>query len=425
MKSAENTKDFRLLKLTNLVLLVTILALIMVWGTYAKYTSSATGVATATVAKWDISAGIQGEEVSITGDNAEVEFNLFDTILEENGTDEYDVLRDDEGKVIRIAPGTSGAFDLSIKNDSEVTAAYTIDFLVEGAEVPFEFNVNDNGWTTTLENVEETVIEMATSDVVNVQWKWAFEGNDTLDTSLGIENGEVTVTAILSVYQYDNTEENGGSEDDEESDDDRVNPLTLMVDNIEVTDENQDSFIYNPGETVSFTTTQGYDYAVWTIDNLDEQYSSNFINLGDGTATFTIPEGTEGSSWWVNVEISDETGFGISSVLIQVPAKEQGILEVGNFFTGEQSESYGTISENQWYPAGIGIEVEYNNSSIEKIILYKQDSETLTAGAEVYKEGTSVSIDEDGYYGIVLVAKEGQELDFETIEIYNFITKVN
>lgn len=47
-------KDNKLAKLTALVLLVTLAALILVSSTYAKYTSSANVSDTATVAKWSI-----------------------------------------------------------------------------------------------------------------------------------------------------------------------------------------------------------------------------------------------------------------------------------------------------------------------------------------------------------------------------------
>ena len=118
MSTKVNAKSYKIAKFASITLLITTIAAILVWGTYAKYTSIATGTATATVAKWDIKAGAYGEEVSIIGDDATVAFNLFDTILEEDGSEEYDVIRDDEGNVLKIAPGTSGAFDLSIVNYS-------------------------------------------------------------------------------------------------------------------------------------------------------------------------------------------------------------------------------------------------------------------------------------------------------------------
>ena len=137
-------KDNKMMKFISFVLLITVIALILVAGTYAKYTSTATGSATATVAKWDIKAGKTGEELSITGSNATVAFNLFDTILDENGTEETDVVA---GK---IAPGTTGSFELSVKNDSQVNAEYKINFSVGQSNIPLEFKVNEGEWTSSL-----------------------------------------------------------------------------------------------------------------------------------------------------------------------------------------------------------------------------------------------------------------------------------
>ena len=223
-------KDNKLMKFTSFVLLVVMIALILVAGTFAKYTSSATGSDTAIVAKWEILAGSETNMLDISGSNQTIDFNLFDTIKEEDGTtDELDVLADENGNVIRIAPGTSGAFDLHIENNSEVTAAYTIDFEVTGASVPLLFKVGEaTEWSSSLEDVASTVLVMDNSSttetdegktVVNVQWKWPFEtaaadgtstAGDAADTALGILSTEeartVKVTAKLDVVQYDDSE---------------------------------------------------------------------------------------------------------------------------------------------------------------------------------------------------------------------------
>ncbi len=204
-------KENKTLKLIAFALLVTVIAIILVAGTYAKYASSASGSDTAVVAKWDIKAGLAGEEVSITGDNATVAFNLFDTILDEDGTAEADVTA---GK---IAPGTSGAFELSVKNDSQVNAEYGITFSVKEGEseettIPLEFKVNDGEWSSSLSSVATTALNMNSSSVAKVEWRWAYEtadadGNvvagDEVDTELGITPPEVTVTATLNVSQVD------------------------------------------------------------------------------------------------------------------------------------------------------------------------------------------------------------------------------
>ena len=202
----------KMIKLTSFVLLVTMIALSLVSGTYAKYTSSASGTDSAVVAKWDIKAGVSGSETSITGDNATVAFNLFDTINDTGNTDaETDVAT---GK---IAPGTAGSFEMIIKNDSEVTARYGINYTVTGSDVPIEFSVDGgSNWVTSLSNVtpsDSTKIAMNGSATVTVLWRWAFTGDtsanytstqtDPTDTALGLSTPTVTVAATLTVEQVD------------------------------------------------------------------------------------------------------------------------------------------------------------------------------------------------------------------------------
>lgn len=201
-------KENKLTKFISFVLLITIIALILVAGTYAKYTSTATGSDTATVAKWDIKAGVEGSELSITGSNSTVAFNLFDTILDSAETADTAETDVSEGM---IAPGTRGKFELSVKNDSEVNAAYTVNFelvdteLPEGTTLPLEFKVNDGNWTSSLDSVAATALNMGESNIATVQWRWAYESTtgDANDTTLGINKPDLNVKATLVVTQVD------------------------------------------------------------------------------------------------------------------------------------------------------------------------------------------------------------------------------
>lgn len=193
-------KENKILKFTGFVMLIAIIAFALVSGTYAKYTSSASGSATATVAKWDIKAGKTGEEVSITGANPTVSFNLFDTILDtETGEAETDVVAN------KIAPGTMGSFELSILNDSEVNAEYTIEFEIDQENLPLEFRINDGAWTSDLTAIPTTALNMNASDIAKVEWRCAYErtDGDSVDTGLGIAPTEINVDATLVVSQID------------------------------------------------------------------------------------------------------------------------------------------------------------------------------------------------------------------------------
>jgi hypothetical protein len=141
---------------------------------------------------------------------------LFETILDTDGSSEDDITPAD-GTI--IAPGTKGSFDIILKNDSEVTAKYAIDYTVTNtANIPVEFSV-DNGatWTKDLSDVTASdATELAASTgttTITVQWRWAFERgdtddakntNNTSDTTLGLAgSAELKVAAKITVEQVD------------------------------------------------------------------------------------------------------------------------------------------------------------------------------------------------------------------------------
>ncbi|MBR6689455.1 MAG: hypothetical protein IKL68_05515 [Clostridia bacterium] len=198
-------KSNKIVKLTAVVLFVSAITLVLVTGTYAKYASEASGSSSAVVAKWDIKAGAKDNEQSITAENATVTFNLFDTIKNSDGEAETAVAAN------KIAPGTSGSFELSVKNDSEVNAEYTVNFalvdttLPEGTTLPLEFKVNSGEWSKDLTGAQATALARGTSGTVTVQWRWPYEvdGGDANDTKLGLDPKTIKVQATLVVSQVD------------------------------------------------------------------------------------------------------------------------------------------------------------------------------------------------------------------------------
>ena len=197
------SKDSNLTKAIIFILLISMIAMILVSGTYAKYTSSAKGTATATVAKWAFN--VNGTDIAT---NETVTFSLFDTVLDEDGSAEDDVAAG------VVAPGTSGEFTLKLENASEVKAQYAIDYTVTNANnVPIQYSVNGGEWSSELADVlagDATILEAgASANDIRIQWKWAFEGVDATDTALGelARDGAaptVTVEANISANQYVN-----------------------------------------------------------------------------------------------------------------------------------------------------------------------------------------------------------------------------
>ena len=207
-------KKNRTLRASALLLALTLITTCLVGGTFAKYTSSTTGDDTATVAKWSFHVG--NTEFATT-DTTTFAFNLFDTINDTGNTA-------DEGDVAdaKIAPGTSGSFNLTVKNESEVNAKYTVELTETNAKnVPLQYSVDGENWKDSIAEVTMTSytdkpIAMNGSETVTVHWRWVFEGTtsgahvgqtDGTDTALGIAAQTaaptVTITAKLTATQVD------------------------------------------------------------------------------------------------------------------------------------------------------------------------------------------------------------------------------
>ena len=190
-----------------MVRLVAVLAVTMMFtmcfvgGTFAKYTSSATGTDSATVAKWDIKVG--GTNIAT---NDTFTFDLFKTIKDSNGTADETDMSPVDGTI--IAPGTRGSFDIVIKNDSQVNATYAIDYTVNTRSIPVKFSVNGTDWFDDINylDVRGVAINMGATATVTVQWMWEFErtDGDTQDTTLGsAATSTLTVAAAVTATQVD------------------------------------------------------------------------------------------------------------------------------------------------------------------------------------------------------------------------------
>ena len=191
-----------------MVRLVAVLAVTMMFtmcfvgGTFAKYTSSATGTDSATVAKWSFKVG----ETDIATTNT-FAFDLFQTIKDSNGTDAENDMSPVDGTI--IAPGTRGSFDIVIKNDSQVNATYAIDYTVTNTNsIPVKFSVDGTNWFDDINylDVRSVAINMGATATVTVQWMWEFErtDGDNQDTNLGsAASATLEVKAAVTATQVD------------------------------------------------------------------------------------------------------------------------------------------------------------------------------------------------------------------------------
>lgn len=187
-----------------LMLLVSIATTILLGRTFAKYTSSAVGTDTATVAKWSFKIG--NKEIA-TAEAQTIDINLFYTVKDSD-------LTSDEAHVAsgKIAPGTSGSFDLTVENSSEVAAKYAISLeITEGTSLPIKYAVKTDGtqpaesdWKDTIDSVSETEIAVNGKGDAKVYWKWAFDGDDTATGIAARESAtKVTVKATVTATQVD------------------------------------------------------------------------------------------------------------------------------------------------------------------------------------------------------------------------------
>ena len=111
----------RLFILGIFTVMVALVSLSLVSGTWAKYTSTVSGKDTARVAKWDVKVNtVKGASTKQT-----VTFDLFSTtaILDtKDGLAETDVTNNPDDDKNVIAPGTKGKVTFTLRNDSEVSA---------------------------------------------------------------------------------------------------------------------------------------------------------------------------------------------------------------------------------------------------------------------------------------------------------------
>lgn len=171
----------------------------LVGGTFAKYTSSATGNDNANVAKWDIR--VNGANITASDTFT---FDLFNTVNDTKDNNAETDMAPNGGTI--IAPGTTGKFSIAIQNLSQVNATYTIDYTVNTRSIPVEFSTNGTDWKTNINdlNVTNVPIGLGTDTTVTVQWRWVFDGNDTTDTALGsAATATLTVAAKVTATQVD------------------------------------------------------------------------------------------------------------------------------------------------------------------------------------------------------------------------------
>ena len=179
----------------NILLLVVLMLVVItasvVSSTYAKYTAELDGISgTATVAKWAFKA-----------DNTLTNFTIS---LNEN-VDESTLVAD------RVAPGTSGSFDIALVNtNSDVAVDFTIAInSIENLPTNLKLYA-DSAHTKVFDESNPITGVLAAKDATGVTakiyWAWDYEQSnvttgDTADNADGTAAKEITVAIEVSGVQ--------------------------------------------------------------------------------------------------------------------------------------------------------------------------------------------------------------------------------
>ncbi|HBE13488.1 MAG TPA: hypothetical protein DCY74_04895 [Clostridiales bacterium] len=178
------------------ILVITLITGCFVSGSLAKYTSSFTGDTTARVAYFNVTVG------DSTG-----EYNLFEYSeinVDENGAGDSEYV---------IAPGTSGSMDIYIVNNSEVSVTIA-DFQITETNtdsIPIEYSTDGIAFgtlgaavTTLATTANDIYLYESSGSVGTLYWRWIFNGDDAVDTALGLAGtAEVSLAFSCTATQVD------------------------------------------------------------------------------------------------------------------------------------------------------------------------------------------------------------------------------
>lgn len=223
-------KKSSMMRVASVMLVLSLALSCAVFGTMAKYTSKTSGDDKVQVAKWEFE--VDGVDIA-NATQQTIVFDLFNTVQDDaapsvGGADDANVdnaADTNAGTVQLIAPGTGGAFDLVVKNLSQVDAEYDLDLTItkSDATIPVEFKAMVGstelvGWTYNLDDLDFIDRQLAYLDhdtdideeTITIYWRWAFEqpvGDgktyatleeaNAADTLLGIAAQETAPTIIV------------------------------------------------------------------------------------------------------------------------------------------------------------------------------------------------------------------------------------
>ena len=182
---ANNKIKVLLMRLTLIMLVITIY---VISTTYALFQSQIKGSVVKNVGKWSIK--INGADV-LKGTSEE--FNMQQFVVDEN----------ENTKPGKMAPGTTGLFELSIDpTDTQISVRYDISIVLD--EI-----TNDKVQLISVENTYTGIIpleeiEKGAIDLVKIKFCWENdEQNNMVDSEIGtIINSKIQIPVKVNITQY-------------------------------------------------------------------------------------------------------------------------------------------------------------------------------------------------------------------------------
>jgi len=199
------------LRIAGILFLAAMITNIAMTGTLAKYTASATGTSTASIAKFSVSIGSTDIAQSST-----VTIDLFKNVMELDNSGNVDSNAELTADVSsgKIAPGTGGKVVISVVNNSDVKVTVTFSSVTATLNgIPLEFSDDNVRWTTTpsaaigSNSVTLAAGNTTSTEIAELYWRWPFyvsAAKDDADTLLGVAaTATATVTLNITATQVD------------------------------------------------------------------------------------------------------------------------------------------------------------------------------------------------------------------------------
>ena len=194
---ANNKIKVLLMRLTLIMLVITIY---VISTTYALFQSQIKGSVVKNVGKWSIK--INGADV-LKGTSEE--FNMQQFVVDEN----------ENTKPVKMAPGTTGLFELSIDpTDTQISVRYDISIVLD--EITNDkvqlISVEKDSTNNIVKTAENTYtgiipleeIEKGAIDLVKIKFCWENdEQNNMVDSEIGtIINSKIQIPVKVNITQY-------------------------------------------------------------------------------------------------------------------------------------------------------------------------------------------------------------------------------